>query len=168
MKKRFFLLIFLLLFLAGCGVLPSEVPSETAPDVTLPPETIQSSSTPTPAPVQPRDVVERLLFQMTIEDRVGQILLARCNAETALSDIETYHLGGFVLFGADFENDTPESFRKKADSYQNASPVPMILSADEEGGDVTRISRYSAFRSNKFPSLRKSWKAGGAFSNSRN
>ena len=161
MKKRFFLLIFLLLFLAGCGVLPSEVPSETAPDVTLPPETIQSSSTPTPAPVQPRDVVERLLFQMTIEDRVGQILLARCNAETALSDIETYHLGGFVLFGADFENDTPESFRKKADSYQNASPVPMILSADEEGGDVTRISRYSAFRSNKFPSLRKSWKAGG-------
>ena len=159
--KKLFPILLLLLLLTGCGVLPSEVPSETAPDVTLPPETTQPASTPTFSPSQPRDVVERILGGMTIEDRVGQILLARCNAETALSDIETYHLGGFVLFGADFENDTPESFREKADSYQAASPVPMILSADEEGGDVTRISRYPAYRSGKFPSLRKSWKAGG-------
>ena len=163
MKKILPILLSILLF-TGCGVLPSEIPTEFPKETTLeplPPETTQPASTPAFSPSQPRDVVERILGEMTIEDRVGQILLARCNAETALSDIETYHLGGFVLFGADFENDTPESFRKKADSYQAASPVPMILSVDEEGGDVTRISRYSAYRASKFPSLRKSWKAGG-------
>lgn len=163
MKKIFPILLTILLF-TGCGVLPSEISTEPPVETTLeplPPETTQPTSTTSTTAPQTWDVVDTILAQMTIEDRVGQILLARCNAETALSDIETYHLGGFVLFGADFENDTPESFRKKADSYQAASPVPMLLSVDEEGGDVTRISRYSAFRSSKFPSLRKSWKAGG-------
>lgn len=163
MKKILPIILSLLLF-SGCGVLPSEIPAEVPSETTLetlPPETTQPAATTAPAAPQTWDIVDKILAQMTIEDRVGQILLARCNAETALSDIETYHLGGFVLFGADFETDTPESFRKKANSYQEASPVPMILSVDEEGGDVTRISRYSAFRDSKFPSLRKSWASGG-------
>lgn len=160
MKKLFpFLLVFLLL--TGCGVLPSDIPAETTADTTVPTETTQPTVTLPSSPASTWTAVDEILAQMTIEDRVGQILLARCNAETALSDIETYHLGGFVLFAADFENDTPESFRKKADSYQEVALVPMILSVDEEGGDVTRISRYSAYRDSKFPSLRKSWKAGG-------
>ena len=155
-------LIFLLL--TGCGVLPSQLATEATTDTIetpLPPETALPSPTQVTTPGYTWDIVDQLLSEMTIEDRVGQILLARCNAETALSDIDTYHLGGFVLFGADFADQTPESFRKKADNYQSASPVPMILSVDEEGGDVTRISRYAPFRSSKFPSLRKSWTAGG-------
>ncbi len=98
---------------------------------------------------------------MSIEDRVGQILLARCSAETAISDIEAYHLGGFVLFGGDFESQTPQTLRQTTDSYQRAAKIPMLLAVDEEGGDVNRISRYRAFRASSFPSLRKSWKAGG-------
>lgn len=154
----------IILLLTGCGVLPSQLATEATTDTIetpLPPETTLPSPTQATTSGYAWDIVDQLLSEMTIEDRVGQILLARCNAETALSDINTYHLGGFVLFGADFADQTPESFRNKADSYQAASPVPMILSVDEEGGDVTRISRYAPFRSSKFPSLRKSWKAGG-------
>lgn len=158
MKKIWFFLLISLLF-TGCGQLPAEpqppaIPTETATEATV------AVTQPSVAP-QPQDAVEALLAQMTIEDRVGQILLARCNAETALSDIDTYHLGGFVLFGADFESDTIASFRAKADGYQAASPIPMLLAVDEEGGDVTRISRYTAYRESKFPSLRKSWNSGG-------
>lgn len=164
LMKKLWILIGLSLMLTGCGQLPSQV--ETQPPViqTEPVVATEDTAPPTTEPsaeTQPQDPVEALLAQMSIEDRVGQILLARCNAETALSDIETYHLGGFVLFGADFESDTIASFRAKADSYQAASPIPMILSVDEEGGDVTRISRYAAYRSSKFPSLRKSWNSGG-------
>lgn len=161
--KKIFPIFLILLLLTGCGVLPSEISQPTGGTVlpTAPPETTLPAPSVETSPTNTWTAVDRILAQMTIEDRVGQILLARCNAETALSDIERYHLGGFVLFAADFEGQTPESFRQKADSYQAASPVPLILSVDEEGGDVTRISRYSAFRSSKFPSLRKSWKAGG-------
>ena len=163
--KKIWMILALCLCLTACGRLPSEITTEPpAPvtGVTVPAEgSLPAPTEKAPVETQPRDPVEMLLGQMSIEDRVGQILLARCNAETALSDIEAYHLGGFVLFGADFEGDTPDSFRAKADSYQAASPIPMLLSVDEEGGDVTRISRYPAYRSSKFPSLRKSWKAGG-------
>lgn len=162
--KKIWILAALSLLLAGCGRLPSEIVTELPASVTEATATTETSTPITmekPAETQPRSPVEEILGQMSIEDRVGQILLARCNGETALSDIETYHLGGFVLFRADFEGDTSDSFRAKADSYQAASPIPMILSVDEEGGDVTRISRYAAYRGTKFPSLRASWKAGG-------
>lgn len=152
--KRLWFPLALALLLTGCAVTPA-LPPET---VTLPPET---EATEAAAPTEARDPVEALLGSMSIEDRVGQILLARCQGETALSDIETYRLGGFVLFGADFEGETPASFREKAARYQRQAEIPLILSVDEEGGDVTRISRYPAFRESRFPSLRKSWQTGG-------
>ena len=159
MKKIWILALALLL--SGCGRLPSEIVTEPAP-VAIEPSVTTEATVPATQPASPsRDVVETILGQMSIEDRVGQILLARCNAETALSDLSAYHLGGFVLFGADFEGQTPASFREKADSYQAAASVPLVLAVDEEGGDVTRISRYPAFRERKFPSLRASWNSGG-------
>lgn len=148
----------LVLLLTGCAVAPA-LPPETEV-ATLPAET-EVTEAPAPVPTEARDPVEALLGSMSIEDRVGQILLARCDGETALSDIETYHLGGFVLFGGDFEGETPASFREKAALYQRQAEIPLILSVDEEGGDVTRISRYPAFRGSRFPSLRQSWKTGG-------
>ena len=53
-----------------------------------------------------------LLDSMTTEEKVGQLFLARCPAENAAEDITDYHLGGYILFGQDFENETPDSFRQ--------------------------------------------------------
>ena len=98
---------------------------------------------------------------MTIEERVGQLFLARCNAESALTDIQAYHLGGFVLFGEDFEGQTPSSLRQTLSGYQAAASIPLLLAVDEEGGIVTRISRYPAFRPQRFPSPREAFADGG-------
>ena len=72
-----------------------------------------------------------------------------------------YHLGGFVLFGEDFEGQTPDSLRQTLSGYQSAARIPMLLAVDEEGGTVTRISRYPAFRSQRFPSPREAFAGGG-------
>ena len=159
--RKYLLLILCCLLLAGCGV--KSVPAETA----LPslPETVPATAPAVPETTVPEttppDPVRQMISDMSLEQRVGQLFLARCNAETAIQDIQQYHLGGLVLFGEDFENQSMESMRQTIAAYQAAAEKPLLIAVDEEGGDVTRISRFSAFRERRFSSLRKRYDAGG-------
>lgn len=159
--RKYLLLILCCLLLAGCGV--KSVPAETA----LPslPETVPATAPTIPETTVPEtvppDPVRQMISDMSLEQRVGQLFLARCNAETAIQDIQQYHLGGLVLFGEDFENQSMESMRQTIAAYQDAAEKPLLIAVDEEGGDVTRISRFSAFREKRFSSLRKRYDAGG-------
>lgn len=156
--KRFSILL-ILLFLTGCAAAPVETSEPTLPTPTT--EAPVPTETTVPVTTTPPDPIQELLDSMTIEERVGQLFLARCNAESALTDIAKYHLGGFVLFGEDFEGQTPDSLRQTLSGYQAAAGIPMLLAVDEEGGTVTRISRYPAFRSQCFPSPREAFAGGG-------
>lgn len=98
---------------------------------------------------------------MTLEERVGQLFLARCPAKNAVDDIQTYYLGGYILFARDFEDETPASVTKTIASYQAASTIPMLIAVDEEGGKVTRVSKYPAFRTTPFLSPREIYELGG-------
>ena len=156
--KAFFLLLSLL-FLTGCS--SSDIPETTAAvvEATIPLQT--TSPEITVAEREPIDSIEALLENTSLEQRVGQLFLARCNDATALNDIGCYHLGGFVLFGVDFDGQTPDSIREKITAYQAAASIPMLISVDEEGGTVNRISSNTAFRSSPFPSARMSYAQGG-------
>ena len=153
MRQIIPLLIFLLL-LSGCT---ASQPEETR-QISIPTEEI---TVPTTIPTEPADPMQMLLSSMTVEEKVGQLFLARCPAENAEEDIIQYHLGGYILFGQDFENRTPDSVRQTLSEYQAASPIPMLIAVDEEGGTVCRISKYPAFRASRFPSPRESYAAGG-------
>ena len=149
--KRIVLFLCLLL-LAGCA------PSEAAPETSLPETTVLETLPPETAPVDP---IRQMLNDMSLEERVGQLFLARCDDDYAPEHIEKYHLGGFVLFGRDFEGQTPDSLREKLRGYQAASKLPLLMAVDEEGGTVTRVSSQPAFRAKKFPSPRSLYKSGG-------
>ena len=158
---KFFPLILCALLLSGCGT--TSVPAETAlPSV---PETVPATAPAVPETTVPEtvpaDPVRQMISDMSLEQRVGQLFLARCNAETAAMDVQQYHLGGLVLFGNDFENQTPDSMAQTISNYQNAAEKPLLIAVDEEGGDVTRISQFSAFRDKRFSSLRKRYGQGG-------
>lgn len=155
---KIFLILAVMLLLVGCASLPDRPSSETEP-VVKPPAATQPPQT--TAPTQPRDPLEMLLETMSLEEQVGQLFLARCNAVSAAEDAANYHLGGYVLFGNDFENQTPDSIRETIASYQAAAGIPLLIAADEEGGTVTRVSRYPQFRSSPFPSPRSLYAAGG-------
>lgn len=154
-----FILLCLLLF-TGCSASQAAAPTETAPAAAAAVTEPAISEPPPPEP-QPADPIREILDQMSIEERVGQLFLARCDAVTALTDIAQYHLGGFVLFGADFEDRTPDSLRETLAAYQATAKLPLLIAVDEEGGTVTRISRYSAFRQAAFPSPREAFEQGG-------
>lgn len=156
--RNFSIFLCAALLLAGCSR-PVSTESTTIPA----PETTKAIAAVAtePAPTEPADPVRILLNQMSLDERIGQLFFARCSEETALADLQTYHLGGFVLFAEDFEEETPASFSEKAASYQGSAAIPLLLAVDEEGGTVTRISRYPAFRSSIFPSPRTSYEQGG-------
>ena len=107
--------------------------------------------------------VEQILASMTLEQKVGQMFVARRpqDDEVAMKAVTDYHLGGFTLYAVDFANRTPESVRALLASYREASPIPMFIAVDCEGGTVVRASKYPAFRSEPFPSPRELIAKGG-------
>ena len=163
---KFFPVFLCCLLLAGCasGSVPVSAATPTLPE-TLPTETVPADVPTDPEPLSavpaPVDPVRQMISDMSLEQRVGQLFLARCNADTAPADIRQYHLGGLVLFGSDFENQTPDSMCQTIAAYQNSAEKPLLIAVDEEGGDVTRISQFPAFRDRRFSSLRKRYDQGG-------
>lgn len=153
--RHIFLFFLLSLLLCGCEADQPQIPEET---MTIPPVEATSSVL---EETQPVDPMQMLLSSMTLEEKVGQLFLARCPSADAISDIDTYHLGGYILFGQDFVNQTPDSIRQILASYQESSPIPLLIAVDEEGGTVCRISKYPVFRSSRFPSPRESYANGG-------
>lgn len=146
--------IFLCLFLlTGCSHAPIDdsVPT-SVPVISDEPVAVPETEPPT---TEAPDPIRELLNTMSLEERVGQLFLARCDNSVALQHVKDYHLGGFLLFGVDIKNETPDSLHSKVDGYQAAADLPLLIAVDEEGGTVTRVSRYPAFRSKPFSAPRE-------------
>ena len=97
---------------------------------------------------------------MSLEEKVGQLFLVRFNKEVE-KQIKDNYPGGYVLYACDFEDKTKEEVTKKLQSLQDESKYPLVFAVDEEGGTVTRVSRYKAFRNEKFKSPQELYHEGG-------
>lgn len=103
-------------------------------------------------PPTEKDPVEEILAEMSLEEKVGQVILARYPDDPA-EQSEKYYFGGYTLYAKDFENETPEGLGEKLSAVKEASAVPPFIAADEEGGEIVRISKYPAFADRPLPSL---------------
>ncbi len=156
--KRFLsaaLAALLLLALPACG----------ARDVTeQSPVTEEEQPAPPPEPTEEElaaQEIDDLLSSLTTEEKVGQLFFVRCPADSAAEDVGTYHLGGYILFGRDYQDAagawlTQEQFTAAVQSYQDAAladtGIPLLIGSDEEGGTVTRASRNPNLFDARFPS----------------
>lgn len=105
--------------------------------------------------------VREALQGMTLEEKVGQVFLARCPSGQEAEIAAQYQVGGYLLFGRDFENRTPDMVRKLLQDVQSAVKIPMLLGVDEEGGTVCRVSAYPQYRESRFASPQKLYREGG-------
>lgn len=105
--------------------------------------------------------LKMLLQSMTLEEKVGQLFIARYPKENKLEDIKSYKLGGYIWFGRDFEGKTPLEVSGEVSDCQAASALPMLMGVDEEGGTVNRISLNPALRSSPFLSPQQLYTQGG-------
>ena len=58
------------------------------------------------------DEAEEMLSKMTLEEKVGQMFLARYPSSGVINEIKNYQPAGYILFGKDFQNATPNSIKK--------------------------------------------------------
>ena len=106
-------------------------------------------------------IAEKILKKMTIQEKIGQMFFFKYNAKEAENDIKEYHPGGFVLYADSFENNNPKSIKEELEKLQKISKIVLGYAVDEEGGSVTRISKFPAFRFEKFKSPKELYKEGG-------
>lgn len=150
----------LLLTLCGCASNTATQPTVTT-EMTIEQTEAQAETTIEPTTVPTFDP-HTIINTMSTEELVGQLFLARCPEETqALDHISRYHLGGYILFGKDFETETPATVKEAIASYQDAAAIPLLIAVDEEGGSVSRVSSYEQFRPERFSSPRSLYERGG-------
>lgn len=153
--KRILIFILLCALFSGCRINPEALEDAT-------PTTIPKEQETQPAVTVPADPLVSLLDSMTEEELVGQLFLVRYPGHTAATEaVSAYHIGGFVLFGQDYKNETPDSIASRMRALQETSSMPLLIAADEEGGDVARVSAFTQYRDSRYPSPRKLFDQGG-------
>lgn len=154
MKKRMLSLLLAALCLAGMAACGQDAPAEPTSSEAVIPENAE------PEPAQP-DPAELYVNNLSLEAQVAQMFFARCPDVDAAALAAEYDIGGYILFGRDFEGQTPDSVTATIQSYQDAAATPMLIGVDEEGGTVVRVSANPAFRAEKFRSPQALYNEGG-------
>ena len=157
----------LLLILVGCTIdtprIPdNQIPSEITPEEEIPPEDEVA------LPEEDKSLFYEfeedalmVLENMTIEEKIGQLFLARCPEDENLSLYLSMKPGGFIMFGRDFADKTKEEVINHVNYYQQSSTIPMIIGVDEEGGTVVRISSNPNLVDERFKSPQELFSIGG-------
>ncbi len=160
------MLSFTLLPLVGCAsnpapVAPDTPSASTAVDVPTPQPPSPSPSVAVSPTRGPEERAEALLRAMSVEEKVGQMFFIRCPAANVTETVKEFAPGGLLLFARDFEGKTPSGLQEEIQNYQAVTKTPLFIGVDEEGGKVTRISRYPAFRETPFASPQTLYNEGG-------
>lgn len=159
LKKAISLLLTTVFFAVLCSCSAGEQTSEKA----LAETEVQATAEPTTLSLeqQTEQKLDSLISDMTTEEKIGQMFYVRCPEEDAVDCISKYHLGGYILFGRDFDDKTKDDIVSAVQSYQSASEIPMFIGVDEEGGTVVRVSSNPNIRSTPFLSPSDTYADGG-------
>ena len=142
MTKRYLILpILLIVFvLAACG---SQKAANPTPTAATPTPTVEPTPSPTPEPTPTPDPAAELLADMTVEQKVGQLLVAGINGlepgDDGAQAVAGYQVGGIILFGRNVESAEQLTALTNSLKELNGDYIPLFLSVDQEGGRVDRM-----------------------------
>ena len=142
-NRNLLALILLIVFtFTGCqtAAVPAPAP-EAAPTAAVP----SPESTPTPAltPVPEPDPLAEQLAAMTVEEKVGQLLIGGFEG-TEIGDqatrlVQEYQVGGLILYGRNIAGAGQLVTLTNGLKALNGDGIPLFLSIDQEGGGVDRM-----------------------------
>lgn len=101
------------------------------------------------------------LKTLTLDEKIGQVLLVRYPDTNILESLKKYNFGGYVFFEKDFKNKTKSEVVNMIKNLQNNSKIPLLTAVDEEGGNVVRVSSNPNLASSPFKSPSELYKTGG-------
>ncbi|WNS45442.1 beta-N-acetylhexosaminidase [Paenibacillus sp. MMS20-IR301] len=164
-----------LLLISGCAGNGSSAPSgsasnpaspaavaTTAPAITESPAASaqqtpsQPSATPSPGnhPAEADTSISKILAEMTLEEKIGQMLLVGIDGTTldtaAAKMITEDKVGGIILYSDNVGNlKQLVSLTNALKQSNRGNPAPLFMSVDQEGGKVSRLpDAYAVFPSN--------------------
>lgn len=144
MKKNFLIGLMMVsaaFLFTACGNGTKEQSTVSTNKSTQTTETTTKTTGKTTAKDKMEKKVEKTMADMTLEEKVGQLFMARVPEENQVADIQKFHLGGYLLFDRDMQGKGQSDIKQTIESYQESSKVPLFIGSDEEGGSVSRLSR---------------------------
>ncbi len=118
-----------------------------------------STEPPTEPPTE--DVAKKMIEQMTLEEKVAQMMMVSCHEGVNIEAASSYGVGGICLYAHSFEEKTADEVEEMIASYNSLSYIPMLVSTDEEGGTVNRVSINPNLRETPFLSPSELYAQGG-------
>jgi len=101
------------------------------------------------------------LKTLSLNEKIGQILLVRYPDDKQIEDLKKYYFGGFVFFEKDFKDKTETQVKEMIDNIQRSSNIPLLTAVDEEGGKIVRVSNNKNLVETKFWASKELYIAGG-------
>ncbi|USG66428.1 beta-N-acetylhexosaminidase [Brevibacillus ruminantium] len=130
-------------FLSGCSGNQPTSPANPSPPVPAP----EASSEPPPSPSAPiaeKDAIRERIDKMTLEEKIGQMIIAGVQGTSASSEdermIKEQHVGGIIFYKNNLSD--PSSvvrFANQLKQWNESHSVPLLLTVDQEGGRVSRL-----------------------------
>ncbi|MFT3709496.1 MAG: beta-N-acetylhexosaminidase [Archangium sp.] len=142
MKRRPVVLVLALTACVRASIAPATRVEPPAPVAPVPVVEVAPVA-PAPPAVKKPDV-EQLISKMTLEEKVGQLMMvgfAGKSVDPAITDlVRGYRVGGVCLFGRNVASATQIAQLNDDVRALLADSVPPFIAVDQEGGNVVRIS----------------------------
>lgn len=139
MKRVITIILILMLLLTGCRN-KDNPPTVEEPNIPKVPEA------PTIPEVPTIDPIKEIIKDMTVDEKIGQLLIVGIEG-TQISDFDKENIlnnkvGGFILFSKNIESkDQVINLLDSMKELNKYNKLPLLLSVDEEGGLVSRLSK---------------------------
>lgn len=83
--------------------------------------------------------IEKKLEEMTMEQKLAQMMILTNEHDMIASNLQTYQPGGIIFFEVDFSGKTMERVESRIGTLQSYMQIPLFVGVDEEGGEVSRL-----------------------------
>jgi beta-N-acetylhexosaminidase len=100
-----------------------------------------ATAQPTPAPPTSEQIVDALLSRMTLDQKLGQMMIVQFNGQDYSPQLDAmisqYQVGGVLFF--QFNIGSKSQLTSLTSQMQHSASLPLIVSVDQEGGTVDRL-----------------------------
>lgn len=107
-------------------------------------------------PLTASETVDKHLKEMTLDEKIAQMLVIPVTGtslnNTTKNNLTKYKPGGIILFAYNLGN--YNTTIKFIDDMKNTSNIPLIVSIDQEGGKVQRLTNITGKTATKIPPMR--------------
>ncbi|HCI82268.1 MAG TPA: hypothetical protein DHW02_21550 [Ktedonobacter sp.] len=151
------LLCCLLLITSACSSLPQTSKMQTLSTRTTPIATSTSPATPTKTAttvtgktLTDADVATRIVHNMSLDEKLGQMVIVEFYGSTLNSDliqmIQTYHVSGVLIENKNGNAQTRTQLVTLNSAMQGQTHIPLFISTDYEGGLVNELRQITGER----------------------